>query len=297
MDTEESEICPVAMQTDKDLVFVEQPPRNTAKATLPQGCVLKRTNGDRSNLFVPSADTYEEMRCSSSITQHVQRASRFHGMSKLNGRSMHDYTSTDLCCWHDGHAFEGNVYPIPKSFDCREGCFIVWGCFCSLSCAKAFVLERSGFDVPTQLVLLERMAREIYGIENIEPSPPRLTLDIYGGPYSLSRFRTLSKTCTSSIISAPFISTYMVVEERDLSTSQISALGINGISTVRGMRRPAQPISLTSNEIPAHSPYVEFLKDKGVSNEEASGSALQPAKTKASKQRASKGTLARFMQE
>lgn len=263
---------------------VDRPPRNTSKATLPEVCVLRRSTFNRAKLFVPSAESFEERRCSNSITQHVQSTSRYHSMVALNNRTTADFAKTHLHCWHDAAPFDGPVFPIPKSFDATERCFVVFGCFCSLACAKAFLLEGVGFDVSTQLILLERMAREVYGIEDFGTAPPRLSLDIYGGPYSLARFRALStEGCIATIVTPPFISSYMVVEERDGEMTKVSSMGLNGISTVHGLRRPAKPITLVTDVAPEHCPYTEFLKTKDAS-------APPPAKT-----RSKGGTLAKFM--
>lgn len=242
---------------DTDSV-IEEPPRNTSKVNLPESCILRRTTLDRTALFVPEAESYSELRCSSSITQYIDRDSKFHSLTKLNGRTAKDYAKTTVHCWHDTQPFDGPVVPIPKSYDPTNRCFHVFGCFCSLSCAKAFVCEHTTFETNMQLVLLERMGTEVYGIQDIVAAPPRLSLDIFGGPFSLERFRSLSKTCESTLIVPPFISSYMVCEERQMDTSKVSALGINGISSVRGLRRPAQPVDMGSKAVPKQSPYLEF---------------------------------------
>jgi hypothetical protein len=140
----------------------------------------------------------------------------------------------------------------------------VFGCFCSLSCAKAFLLENVAFDAATQLILLERMACEIYGVTDVVASPPRLTLDVYGGPYSIERFRNVATRCTAKLVGEPYVSTYMVVEERSLVSSRVSALGVNGIGSVHGLRRPAHPVCVVAKETPKTSPYNDFLYKKGV---------------------------------
>lgn len=276
--------------------FVEQPPRNTSKAKLPDGCVLKRTNFNRSKLFVDSVEDYQELRCSTSITQHVQRTSRFHSLVALNNRTADDFLSTTVSCWHDGAAFDGPVVPIPKHYDSKERCFVVFGCFCSFSCARAHILEGFGFDVQNQLVLLERMGKEVYGLDHLpQAAPPRHALEQYGGPYSLTRFRELHKTCESALVAPPFVSTYMVMEERE-NGAKVSSLGLNGIGTVRGLRRPAEPIRMISTEVPKHSPYLEFLKSKGVDPAPAPAEA-PPKETRASTRKGERagGTLSKFM--
>lgn len=277
--------------------YVEQPPRNTSKAKLPEGCVIKRhATFNRSKLFVDAVEEYKELRCSTSITQHVQRTSRFHSLSALNNRSAEDFlASKGVCCWHDGAPFDGPVVPIPQHFDAKDRCFVVYGCFCSFSCARAHLLERVGFDVQNQLILLERMGKEVYGLDHLpDAAPPRLSLEQFGGPYSLARFRALHQTCESALVTPPFVSTYMVMEEREKGGAQLSSLGLNGIGTVRGLRRPAEPIKMISTEIPKHSPYLEFLKSKGVDATQPAPAPGPPKETRAAA-RSKGGTLSKFM--
>lgn len=262
---------------EDDDAVVDEPPRNTTKAQLPASCVLKRSSYNRTKLFVPEAQQYNELRCSSSITQYVDRDSRFHSLTPLNNRTAEDFSHTKVHCWHDTFPFDGPVVPLPKSYDGTQRCFVVFGCFCSLSCAKAFLCEHSTFETGMQVVLLERMAAEVYGVSNITAAPPRLAINIFGGPYSIERFRSIAsgatvKTgpedrggggCEVSLIGPPFVSSYMVCEERSADTSRVSVLGVNGISSVRGLRRPAQPVDMQARQIPEHSPYVDFVKSRG----------------------------------
>ena len=117
------------MDEDEDYVVVEQPPRATSKVALPQQCILSRTSYNRDAIFVKSAGTYEDLRASTSITQHVDRTSKFHSLRALNNRTAEDYEKTDLCCWNDSFPFTGRVYPAPKGFDAKTGTFVVYGCF------------------------------------------------------------------------------------------------------------------------------------------------------------------------
>ena len=270
--------------------IVEEPPRNTSKVQLPDACVLQRTSFNRTKLFVPDAQAFNELRCSSSITQYVDRDSRFHSLEPLNNRTAEQYRSTHLHCWHDSLPFDGPVVPVPKAYDASQRCFVVFGCFCSLSCAKAFLAERCTFETGSQLVLLERMAAEVYGVRDITAAPPRLALDIYGGPYSIEHFRRMHGEKEASLVTTPFVASYMVCEER--SVAKVSALGMNGISSVRGLRRPAIPIDMGSSQAPLVSPYLDLLKAKGVSEKEE---ALVPESKPPGRSRRS-GTLTRFME-
>ena len=249
-------------------MVIDEPPRNTSKVKLPDSCVLRRSLCNRTQLFVNEAEDYEELRCSASITQYVDRTSRFHSLRALNSRTAEDYAATKLHCWHDTRPFEGPVVPLPRSFDAAQQSFVVYGCFCSLSCAKAFLCEQATSETNMQLILLDRMASELYHVKQVVAAPPRLALDVFGGPYSIEGFRGVSKRCEVTMVTPPFVSSYMVCEERDGEESggpRISALGFHGISSVRGLRRPAKPVDMGTKVTPEHSPYLELLKTRGVS--------------------------------
>lgn len=268
-------------EDDDDTIVVEAPPRTTSKVALPPECVLERSTFNRAKLGVPGlGDAYEELRGSASITQHVDKTKRFHSCAPLNARAAADYASTDLWCWHCCHPFDTCVVPIPRTYDTRDRLYVVYGCFCSLACAKAFVLAHAAFDQTSQLVLLERMGHEVFGIDHVvTPAPDRTLLDVFGGPYSLARFRSIGTAARARLVAPPFVSSYMCAEERELETTRASALGVaTGIGTVRGLRRPAQPVRLTSADAAAappdpDAPYLRFLAQKGVASADAAAPA------------------------
>ena len=286
----------------EDDPVVDEPPRNTSKATLPDSCVLRRSAFNRAKLFVPDATEYVERRCSQSITQYVDREGRFHPLAELNARSAEDYASTSLCCWHCAHRFEGSVVPLPKAYDAGKRCFVVFGCFCSLSCAKAFLCEHPTFETGMQLILLERMAAEVYGVSDVVASPPRLSLSAFGGPYSLDRFRTLATRAEATMRSPPFVSSYMVCEERALEETRASAMDSASMSSVRGLRRPAHPIRMRPTEPPECSPYLDFVRRKQAPSEPQEPPSARPPPPPSSAaappleaKPARKGALAKFM--
>ena len=62
------------------------------------------------------------------------------------------------------------------------------------------------------------------------------------------------------------------------------------MSSVRGLRRPAEPIRMRSREPPEHSPYLEFVRRKQAAEPEAAAAAeKEPPKA------ARKGALSKFM--
>ena len=216
-------------------VGITKPPRNTSKHPLPESCVLKRSQLGRAQLFLTGIN-YTDVRCSASITQHVQRNSLFHP-HRQNGRLPEVFNRPcDMACWHCVHRFTTPPVPVPKDYDAAEGVYHVFGSFCSLACAKAYLLETPTFNTGLMVMLLSKMGREIYGEEKIDPAPPRLSLDIFGGPFSIDTFRAKKNKVLVHV--PPFVSTYMVCEERSEAHDAL-ALGVDNGASVRGLRRPA----------------------------------------------------------
>lgn len=234
--------------------------RNTAKATLPDSCSIRKNPYGRADLFVPDS-TFSAFRCKSSITQHVQRNSIFHTHSQ-NGRggSGADFASKcDVACWHCCHRFDGLPFALPKHFDAVKEEYVVTGFFCSLGCVKAFALDTASHDSSQLIMLIEQMASECYGTYNVLPSPPRLALQMFGGPYSIEQFRKCEKEVT--LHSTPFVSSYMVVEERQASVD--CSMQDQSMGSVRGMRRPSVVAEKKHVGEPAKaSPFLEFVKER-----------------------------------
>lgn len=242
-------------------VGITKPPRNTSKHPLPAACELKRSTFGRARLFLEGTN-YSDVRCSASITQHVQRNSLFHP-HRQNGRLPEAFVKPcDLACWHCVHRFTTPPIPVPKDYCAAEGVFHVFGCFCSLSCGKAYLLETPTFNTGLSVMLLAKMGREIYNEPNIRAAPPRLALDLFGGPYSIEAFRSQPNEVLIHV--PPFVSTYMVCEERSQTQDALS-LGVDTGASVRGLRRPASVTtaltgaSSTSGEA---SLYAKFVRER-----------------------------------
>lgn len=262
-----------------------RPPRNTSKAPLPKVCELRRNALGRTDLFMKDTN-YSDVRCSSSITQHVQRTSLFHPHKQNGGGAEHYTKRTTIACWHCCHSFDTPPVPAVRDYDAAEGVFVVYGMFCSLSCAKGFLQENHTFNSGYQMMLLGKMAREVYGASEVAAAPPRLSLDVFGGPYPIEKFRSMSNACTMH--RPPFVSSYMCVEERQVAFDA-AAVGVDTGGSVRGLRRPA-----TVNETPRSRAaddcmFNRFLAAKGEGGASSSRTAAAPKST------ARTSTLASFM--
>ena len=270
------------------LIGMEPPPRNTAKIPLPQSSTIRKSTYGRAVLAVEDAH-YQELRCSSSIAQHVATCNVYHSIS-INKRLPEDWTKkTDYACWHCCHKFDTPPVPIPRTYDTKERSYIVFGNFCSLECAKGYLVDNPTFESSQQMNMFTKMARDLYEKNNVYPAPSRISLQMFGGPFSIDDFRKNSGKC--SLKSPPFICSYMVVEERQ-QVNNATAFSINPKGSVRGLRKPTESLEVPPPEVgnPDDNPYVNF-KPKST--------ATAPKETKKKKDTASKaassGTLAQFM--
>lgn len=246
---------------------ISQPPRNTAKKDLPDSCIVRKSAHGRAKLYLDDAN-YLDMRCSSSITQHQQRHSLFHRHGQ-NGRLPDEFTRpTSISCFHCCHPFDTPPVPMPKDYDTSSQSYVVYGNFCSLSCCKRFLCDTSTFNSGLQVLLLHKMAREIYGVEKVVCAPPRLSLSMFGGPYSIERFRSIGEEKRVIEHAPPFVCAYHVIEERD---QQHDTAALDGplASSMRGLRRmPAafQEDDATELGEGAGSKLVSFLKKEDKKN-------------------------------
>jgi hypothetical protein len=109
--------------------------------------------------------------------------------------------SRGLCCWHDTEPFQGPVFSLPVS---RQGLrWTVRGVFCSLHCAKRFLVDDSAFTNTSLFTLFSVMCKSVYGIEeNVIPAPQRTLLAKFAveGGISLTEFRGKTKVLTKIVV-------------------------------------------------------------------------------------------------
>ena len=98
-------------------------------------------------------------------------------------------TSTDVCCWHCCHRFEGPPIPLPVHYDSHRNVFHVVGVFCSFSCAKTYNSTnlRNHDRTAHYITLLKKRATGI--ITHTKPALPRQTLGMFGGHLTIEAFR------------------------------------------------------------------------------------------------------------
>lgn len=252
---------------------MEPPPRTTSKLPLPESSTIRKSPHGRAILYIDDAN-YQELRCSSSVAQHRDTSVIYHSHA-VNQRLPATWReSTTIACWHCCHRFEGPPVPVARSYDAKEQKFVVFGNFCTLSCAKAWMVDSPSFDSAQRINIFAKMARDVYGEVEVLRAPPRVSLDLFGGPYSIDEFRARSGVVT--LLTAPFITSYMVVEERK-QVANAASYEVDARGSVRGLRRPAQPVPMIKPApIPYEDvPYVKFAAAK----QQAAASSSAPAAT------------------
>jgi hypothetical protein len=99
---------------------------------------------------------------------------------------------TEVHCHWCSHGFEGRPCFLPTKED--FGTFHVYGNFCSPQCSLAFLLNEH-LDPHVRwerMALLHRIYRSGNKSGRLYPSPPRESLAVFGGPYSIEEFRSLT---------------------------------------------------------------------------------------------------------
>lgn len=177
--------------------------------------LLRKTAHGRTQLFLPTQNTIiREVKCMGGVGRH-KNACLYHVLPELAER-------TDVSCWHCGEQVGASSVPIPRVYDSVDRVYHVYGTTCSLSCAKAYILEHTSFDRGNHLNVLVRMAREAYGVtEPIVATPPRPALRRFGG-----NFEPRQGTCCL-LVEPPFVSYGMLVSEtRSEGTAEPAAFPV-----------------------------------------------------------------------
>jgi len=246
------------MSSNEALIRMQPPPRNAAKVPLPETSTIRKSPYGRALLWTDADQAMSrEIRCSSSIAHRANSSCIYHSHLP-NGRGGEQWSApTASACWHCCHSFDTPPVPLPRSFDTHERNFVVFGNFCSLRCAKGFLVESDIFDSPFHLSMFTKMAREVYGLTEVVAAPPRFALSLFGGPYTIEQFRDNAKQAV--LLVPPFVTSYMVVEERRHAVEVEGARTEHAAGTVRGLRRPAQAVHVEPPAVAdGSSPYEAY---------------------------------------
>ena len=147
-------------------------------------------------------------------------------------------------CWHCCHELgEGDV-PVHIPQRMVGSTYEVYGYFCSLPCAKAYILEHPTFDSRRQLLYLNKVGAEVYGVRPpIVQAPPRLCLKQFGGDLDLAEFRCGSLRTVRTCEVPPFSRILARYDERPVPGRRL-----NKVPDAIEMTRPP-PVVRQSAEV------------------------------------------------
>lgn len=126
-------------------------------------------------------------------------------LKTFNDNAMNEFTrfqnwplNTTISCWWCRDTFSGIPCSIPEYLE--DDTFYCIGCFCSFSCALAYLNDRNEADLSNKQILLQQMCCKLNGhqldLNNI--APDWRLLKQYGGILSIEEFRNGTITINNS---------------------------------------------------------------------------------------------------
>ena len=216
--------------------------------------------------------------------------------------------TTDVCCWHCCHPFDTVPISIPRIISQmeRSSYYEVYGVFCSVNCAKKFVLERKSYDQQQVLLQLNEMCSSVFGMHpndvfTAKEAPPCFFLKMFGGEMDIATFRAKSLTTRTALVMPPFVSHAMILESHNAKTNREGDEQDNteeksdavieplreGQHMLRGLRRPTRPVtpSMTSQQSGGASRFDDFIKQKETSSAAGGSGGVRPVRAPVKKMR------------
>ena len=137
----------------------------------------------------------------------------------IDGNNRNEWPlSVNIACNWCCHKFKGPPCAIPSKI--IKGVYHVYGCFCSFNCAAAHIFDKKDINMWEHYSLLILLYKSIYNksIYKIPIAPPRETLKIFGGFYSIEEYRENLYTNNKiyKIVQPPMISLVPKIEENKL---------------------------------------------------------------------------------
>lgn len=220
-----------------------------------------QAHGDMFVTPPPEPDGTVEIVCSSSRRQMDHSSSHrcyrlFSNTLSIDPKPLPSWPEhTDVHCWNCCHTFSTVPVSIPRSSEnIRTSYYEVYGVFCSLNCAKKYILDRNTHDQQQLLMQLNEVCVNIFGIKatdvlNAKEAPPRNFLTMFGGHLSIDEYRAMSITTRTVLVTPPFVSHAMILEEHSGVVDPPSSNGEvcveplrEGQHELRGLRRPTRPL-------------------------------------------------------
>ena len=180
---------------------------------------------------------------------------------------------TDVHCWNCCHQFDTVPVSIPRSTTSisKKSYYEVYGVFCSLNCAKKSLLENHSHDQQQLLMQLNELCVNVYGMDtdsvfNAKEAPPRIFLKMFGGHMDIEEYRSKSVNVRTVLVTPPFVSHAMVLEEHSVDKSEGGDTVIEplreGQHELRGLRRPTRVATDTRVTSGTESKFDAYMKTR-----------------------------------
>jgi len=98
---------------------------------------------------------------------------------------------TDIACWWCAHTFDTMPYFIPEKY--YHDKYYVYGCFCSLPCTAAYILDNNDYNVWNRYSLLKKLYN-LGTTHHILPAPSNKVFKKFGGNLSIEEYRKNNNT-------------------------------------------------------------------------------------------------------
>ena len=149
--------------------------------------------------------------CSTSFNKKIYE-------SKVNfldrdGNEWHE--KTDIACWWCCHKFDHIPLGIPEFI--IKNTFYLTGCYCSFNCMLSYNLDLNDYKIWDRQTNIYQLKNRIDPDNKItiHPAPPRQSLEIFGGPLNINRFRQSFYVLNKEFrcLFPPMISIVGIIEE------------------------------------------------------------------------------------
>ena len=178
--------------------------------------------------------------------------------SKINffNKLMNKYEEqTDIACWWCCHNFNNIPLGIPEYINKNE--YNLSGCFCSFNCMMAYNIDINDYKIWDRQSNIYQMKNKI-DPENkisIHPAPPRQTLNMFGGPLDINKFRESFFIVSKEFrcFFPPMISIIGIIEEDNKNQNNINNYNYHQNQT---MLRRNKPFANKTNKL------VDIIKTK-----------------------------------
>lgn len=186
---------------------------------------------------------------------------------------------TDIACWHDAHSFDTPPVPALRDFRKQRGIYYTYGIFCSVNCAKAFMIEHEPSLSSLRLMYFMQMCRQVYGLYgSIKPAPPRIRLEKFGGDVDIIAFRRNHDEIHAAVLEPPFVPFTLVLERK---MPQTAAEAENVLHQMNAEEQPAPFDVFLANSTPEEvqleeKQQLEIQKEKKKPKPSSKGKRKQP---------------------